>query len=216
MYQADESDIDDVNLDPNIEIEMDESYDESSEVGDDDEIVFDEQYVGKDNTVWKFAPPNNRQTLKQNLLRMKPGPAKTTQMLSVRETFKFIFDQVMCNIIIKETNRKSKCTLSQWNTENPDKPQKLWNDLTEEEFDGYLGILITAGVNHSCSEDIKELWKSDAYPLYRATMAVNRFWAITRFLTFDNVLTRLENHAVYVSVPYVMSTLIQFQNVIPV
>lgn len=43
VYRADESDIDDANLDPNIEIEMDESYDESSEVGDDDEIVFDEQ-----------------------------------------------------------------------------------------------------------------------------------------------------------------------------
>lgn len=121
VYRADESDIDDANLDPNIEIEMDESYDESSEVGDDDEIVFDEQYLGKDNTVWKVTPPNNRRTLKQNLSRTKPGPAKTTQTLSVGETFEFIFDQVTRNIIIKETNRKSKCTLSEWNTENPDK-----------------------------------------------------------------------------------------------
>ncbi|KAB0805311.1 hypothetical protein PPYR_02281 [Photinus pyralis] len=190
LLQVDDSDIEDVYADPDIEVEIDDD-DESSDENSDGESDSDDRVLrAKDGTLWKLTSPSAHQTPTQNILRQRSGTSRTTKNLSVSDTFRCIFNQVMCNIVIKETNRKANEVYSKWNISNPEKPQKIWKPLTEEEFDGYLGILITAGVRHSSSEDVKELWRMDAYPLYRATMAINRFWAITRFLRFDNANTR--------------------------
>lgn len=36
-------------------------------------------------------------------------------------------------------------------------------------------------------------WKTNAFPLYRASLSLNRFWQISRFIRFDNVNTRSEH-----------------------
>ena len=98
----------------------------------------------------------------------------------------------MCNIIIRETNRKANSVFAASNMQHPNKTPRVWKPITSEEFDANLGILITAGVRHSNNENSKDLWKTDAYPLYRASMGINRFWAISRYLRFDNTTTRSE------------------------
>ena len=99
---------------------------------------------------------------------------------------------MICDIIIRETNRKANNVFVASNIQNPNKAPRVWKPLTSDEFDAYLGILITAGVRHSNNENCKDLWKTDAYPLYRASMGINRFWAISRYLRFDNTITHSE------------------------
>ncbi|KAF2892281.1 hypothetical protein ILUMI_13896 [Ignelater luminosus] len=87
----------------------------------------------------------------------------------------------MSNIIIRETNRKANSVYAACNAENPENPPKVWKFLIPEEFEAYLGIIISAGVHHSKSKPTADSWKTDAKPLYRATMSLNRFWNISRF-----------------------------------
>ncbi|KAF2892975.1 hypothetical protein ILUMI_13196, partial [Ignelater luminosus] len=120
---------------------------------------------GKDKTVWHRRPPKTGRVRKHNILREKSGPTKSTQILSICETFKYIFSDVMCNVIIRETNRKANSVYAAYNAENPGNPAKVWKSLTPEEFEAYLGIIITAGVHQSKSEPTVDLWKTDANPL---------------------------------------------------
>ena len=48
----------------------------------------------------------------------------------------------------------------------------------------FIGILICSGVNNSNTDHTSEMSISTSYPLYRATMGVNRFRAILRFIRF--------------------------------
>ncbi|KAF2886429.1 hypothetical protein ILUMI_19743, partial [Ignelater luminosus] len=176
-YPVDEevSDVEDVFADANIRSELD-SHDEEDihdidDVNADEESASDKQVLrGKDNT--------------------RPGPVKSTETLSARDVFKCIFSDAMCTIIIKEKSRKVKSVYDKWNAEHPDKPKKTWRELTPEEFDGYLEILVNATVRHSSSEHKGELWKCDAYVLYRAIFPITRFCEISRFIRFDNEKTR--------------------------
>ena len=54
----------------------------------------------------------------------------------------------------------------------------------------FIGILICSGVNDSNTDHTSEMWKSTSYPLYRATISLNRFRAILRFICFDDANTR--------------------------
>ena len=54
----------------------------------------------------------------------------------------------------------------------------------------FIGILICSGVNNSNTDHTNEMWKSTSYSLYRATMGLNRFRAILRFIRFDDANTR--------------------------
>lgn len=188
-----DSDVEDVYADQDVSIEVAEDDESDDDDCDASLETFDKDVLhGKDGTIWKCAPPIARQTENHNILRQKPGPVSSTKGLSIQDTFKRIFTDRFCNIIVNETNRKAERVYTKWNSENPKKKSKVWKDLTSEEFDAFLGILITAGVRHSNTEHITELWKSDSYPLYRATMSYNRFKLIIRFIRFDNERTRLE------------------------
>ncbi|KAF2904377.1 hypothetical protein ILUMI_01798 [Ignelater luminosus] len=164
------SDMEDVFADPNIRIDLDSEDEEAihdiDDVDADEESASDEQVLrSKDNIVWKRQAPASRPILQHNIFPM-------------------------CTIIIKETNRKAKSVYDKWNAEHLGKPKNTWRELTPEEFDGYLGILVTAGVRHSSSEREHELRKCYAYSLYRATLNITRFCEISRFIRFDNEKTR--------------------------
>lgn len=156
-----------------------------------------EDLVGKkDGVIWSRSPPPYAKMLSHNILREQSSTAASTRMLSTRDTFKRIFTDDMCNVIIRETNRKAIQLYAQYNNEHPAIEPKSWTILTAVEFDAYLGVLITAGVRHSNYEHLRELWKTDAYPLYRAAMGLNRFWEISRVIRFDNHFNRVERLAV--------------------
>ncbi|KAF2893896.1 hypothetical protein ILUMI_12280 [Ignelater luminosus] len=160
------SDVEDVFVDPNIRIELD---------SDDEEDIHD-TYADEESA--------SDEQDQHNIFRQRPGPVKSTETLSTHDVFKCIFSDVMCTIIIKETNRKAKSVYDKWNAERPEK--KTCRELTPEEFNRYLGILVTAGVRHSSSERERELWRCDAYPLYRPILPITRFCEISRFIRFDN------------------------------
>jgi len=47
------------------------------------------------------------------------------------------------------------------------------------------------GTNNSNTDHTTDMWKSTAYPLHsRATMKINQFWNIRRFIQFDISNTR--------------------------
>lgn len=50
--------------------------------------------------------------------------------------------------------------------------------------------MILTGANHL--NNVKDLWAITSYPLYRATMGINEFWSIKRFIRFDDANTRAQ------------------------
>lgn len=92
-------------------------------------------------------------------------------------------------LVVRETNRKGRQVFGQLNAANPTNV-KEWTPVTDIEFDAFLGILICAGVYKSADEETADLWKSNANPLYRASLSRTRFKEINRFLRFDNFQNR--------------------------
>ncbi|KAF2902527.1 hypothetical protein ILUMI_03660 [Ignelater luminosus] len=164
--QRESSDVEDVFEDSEnrIGLEDENSSDDKSESSVDKSSNANCLF-GKDKIVWHRTPPKTGRVRKHNLLHEKSGLAKLTQILSMRKTFKCIFSDVMCDIIIRETNQKANSVYAVYNAENPGNPAKVWKFLTPEEFETYLGIIITTGVNHSKSESTVDLWKTDANSL---------------------------------------------------
>ncbi|XP_072383827.1 uncharacterized protein [Diabrotica undecimpunctata] len=120
------SDVEDVFTDINNKIEIDTDGDDSSDEYFDDFQESSSQsdvLVAKDKTIWQRKPFTASRTLKRNLLREKTGPVRSTKTLSIRDTFKCVFSDVMCDIIIRETNRKANSVCENYNVENPDKPR---------------------------------------------------------------------------------------------
>lgn len=154
-------------------------------------------FTARDGTEWSnLKPPENRRTLQHNIRRntrqqgLKGGPKPETKMFSQRQTFKHIFSNEICDIIIRETNRRAKESCAAWNANNPNKTQKDWKALDEIEFDAYIGLLLFAGVSKSNYEHTKDLWSGLAHPMYRATMSLHRFWQISKYIRFDNPIQR--------------------------
>lgn len=145
-------------------------------------------FVAKDKTIWTRTPTVQRSF--RNILRHRSGPHKNTETLSIVDTFKVIFTSEMVNIIVHHTNRKASQVYRAYNEANPTKKQLSWKDITNREFYGFLGILISSGINNSNYDYTIDMWRSSSYPLYRATMGINRFWNILRFIRFDDANTR--------------------------
>lgn len=107
----------------------------------------------------------------------------------------------MCEIIIRETNRKGRKVCEKYKNKqierfpdiNKRPPQRIFKPFTAEELDTFFGIVIAAGIHKSNKEHINELWKSNALPIYRASMSRDRFKMMLRFIRFDNDATRNEN-----------------------
>lgn len=198
---AEYSDVEDVYNDDNVEVEWDDndgSSDDGLESDEecDNEMISDKTndndiWYGKDKTKWT-ANPTAISDKVSAASPIKIGPKEFTKNLSILETFNCIFDDVMRNVVITETNRKAKIIFDAENERHPDKAPKDWKPLTTEEFNAYLGVLITAGVHHSNKEHVTELFKDYSHPLYRACTGKNRFKEISRFLRFDDFNTREE------------------------
>lgn len=146
--------------------------------------------IKQDGTVRSNIPPANRRALSHTVLRSaNTGPTKKTLGLSIVHTFKLLLSGEICDIIICETNRRGAQSYQKWNTENPTRI-RVWKPVTPSEFDAYLGIILFAGVSRSSREHTEDLWKCSAHPLYRATMGLQRFYTILRYIRFDNGNTR--------------------------
>lgn len=192
--QADASTEEETDIEQEMVIEQEDEYDS-------DESVEDEpvpQSVGniwtsKDETQW-------RSDRSHNVLRQIGGPAAISNLYTAKELFKSIMTPEMCDIILRETNRKAKRVCEAYNNQLvqrfPDyskrPPQKTVEPFTETELDVFLGILIAAGVHRDNKENLDDIWNVDALPLIRAAMSRDRVKMMLRFIRFDNENTRAE------------------------
>ncbi|XP_036317699.1 piggyBac transposable element-derived protein 4-like, partial [Rhagoletis pomonella] len=98
------------------------------------------------------------------------------------------------SIICRNTNRKGKAAYQmikdQTGSTSQCQQKNVWKDLDEEELSAFFGILLIMGSHNSNCENIKLLWKTNANPLYRATMSLKRFSHILQFIRFDHENTR--------------------------
>ena len=109
--------------------------------------------------------------------------------MSVGDTFKKIIIVEIVDLIVRCTNKKAKTIYDNYNSNNPNS-NRSWRPVTTQEMYLFIGILIYSRVNNSNTDHTSAMWKSTFYPLYRATMGLNRFRAILRFIRFDDANTR--------------------------
>lgn len=182
-----------------VEVGINEESDSDEESESEDDVLSadDEFFENKDGVKWRKRPPLLHRHRTQNILRERNfiGPKPTTKNLTRLETFNCIFSSDIRNIIIGNSNEKAEAAYTEWNANNPDEQPRQWKPITDEELSGFLGILIVMGCHQSSKEQLTELWKNCAYPLYRATMARDRFKEILQFLRFDSSTTRAERRA---------------------
>lgn len=173
--------------------ESDKSESESQTAGtpaaDEAGIENANAYIAKDKTVWSKTPPQVHQTPSHNVLRQRSGPHRSTETLSIGDTFKRIITVEMVDLIVRYTNKKANKVYDNYNAKNPDS-QRLWTPVAIQEMCAFIGVLICSGANNSNVDHTSEMWKSTSYPLYRASMGINRFRSIMRFIRFDDVNRR--------------------------
>lgn len=197
---ADISTAEDSDLEQEFIVEQEEEYDSEDSLQDETPHRSD-TWASKDGTEWSSEPLPRGQTRSRNILRQKSGPAAASNISTPKELFKSIMSTEMCDIILRETNRKGKKVCDSYNNKLVQRfannssvtpKQKQFEPFTEQELEAFFGILIAAGVHRSNKENLEEMWKVDALPLIRAAMSRDRFKMMLRFIRFDSENTREE------------------------
>jgi len=146
-----------------------------------------ESKFGKNRTEWKTSPSVAAKGPTPKIIRRGYGkPKRNINPQTPGEAFKLFITPDIVNEVITETNREAKRKLAL-------KPKGTWKDFTEDEFWGYLGIVLLAGVQKQAHVPIRELFQDPrSDPMYRATMSVTRFEEIRSNMRFDDRSTRNE------------------------
>jgi hypothetical protein len=123
---------------------------------------------------------------------MKKKPSSVTPVQTIIQTFKLFITNEILNEIILQTNKYASRYVDQQNQKrlnvgtNPTKSNK-WENLDCIELEAFLGLLTQASVGHVNHESLTELWDiSQSRPIYHATMSLQRFKQLLRFLRFDD------------------------------
>ena len=90
-------------------IEQEEEYD-SDESVEDGPVSQNANniWIAKDETEWRREPLPSAQTRSHNILRGRGGPTAIISLFTPKELFKSIMSPEMCDIILRQTNRKGK------------------------------------------------------------------------------------------------------------
>lgn len=151
--------------------------------------------TGKNGYQWNSAAAPATQTAVANVLTQRKGlTAVGKGCKDICESFKCFVTMDMVLLIVKETNRRGKKAVREWNDVHQiADEQHVWNDTDEIEVLAFIGLLIQAGVQKSVVEGSDELWSAKyGRPVYRAAMSLTRFKELLRFCRFDNDVTRAE------------------------
>ena len=98
-----------------------------------------------------------------------------------QKIFQVILSPEICDIILRETNRKMKCSCAPSNTKvvedfpNPTNcpPLKDLIPFSMKEFESFVGMWLIAGVHRSNKKNLTEIWQLDDLSLIRTSR--NRF-----------------------------------------
>ena len=107
----------------------------------------------------------------------------------------------ICDIILRETNRKSKRLCDAFNNDLMNRfplasgrpLSKTFQLFAEAELLAFIGVLIAAAVHRQNKQNLDDMWKSDSLPLVRAAMSRDRFKMMLRLIRFDDENTRAEH-----------------------
>ena len=141
------------------ESEQSENEDTASDTsarGEEAGIDNADEYIAKDKTIWSKTPPEVHQTASHNVLRQRRGPCRSTDTLSVGDTFKKIITVEMVDLIVRCTNKKAKTVYDNYNSNNPNS-NRSWRPVTTQEMYAFIGILICSGVNNSNTDHTSEM-----------------------------------------------------------
>ena len=171
------------------EVELDSSGEESdvssSEDDDNDppnQVQVNQDLIGKDGTVWQALATSHVQRgrlQQQNILSFKPGPTSfaTSRIMesSPLSSFRVLFDEAMLRNI-------RKCTVAEANRIS-DKTN--W-DVTLNELDMFIGLVIARGILGQRDLQVESLWESTwGFSMFNNALSRQIFEEIMRFLRFD-------------------------------
>ena len=190
--EMDESSDEEDQVEHATEESSNEEDSESDDDGDDAEEALSRQgrLRGKSGFLWNRDPPSQRGRFRrENVLRTAGGPTSITRVDSIRETFQLFVQDELLNKVIDYTNRHANQFIE--DSDEDSWYARRWRDLDIEEFKAFIGCLIYIGIHKSGNESYEELWsEDDGRPKLRATMSLNRFKVILKFLRFDDKNTR--------------------------
>jgi hypothetical protein len=199
-YHISETESDDISTDEFISHNEDlsDSYASDNDLSD--------SYVNDDNDTCKHAQPEfvekngiswssqKTQVLGRlratNILKKKFG--SITSIQTMIDAFRLFITKDILNEIVMQTNKYAKRFVDQenqrrLNIKNNHKQPIKWKELDYIELEAFLGLLIQAGAEFSHHQSLLELWDiSRSRPIYHATMSMERFKHLLRFLRFDD------------------------------
>ena len=120
-----------------------------------------------------------------NVMHTTPGPTRyaSRNVDGPLSAFQLFMRKNILLEVIRWTNKEGRITYGE-----------EWIDVTEKEFNCYLGLLILSGVYKSRNESIIQLWNvQDGRALFSKSMARNRFQQISRAVRFDDASRRREH-----------------------
>lgn len=105
--------------DPELVVEEDSDSD-----GSDEDVVAAEvgqPLVAKDGTQWYNKPLSKNQTMPCNILRQRPGAPSFSATFTSKEMLKSFISPEICDIILRESNRKGVKITEEYNKKIMDK-----------------------------------------------------------------------------------------------
>ena len=99
----------DSDIEQEMIIEQVEEYDSNESVEDEpvpQNVI--SIWIAMDKTEWSGNPLPSAQTRSRNILRQRGGPAANSNLFTPHELFKSMMRPKICDIILRETNRKGK------------------------------------------------------------------------------------------------------------
>ncbi|XP_053175982.1 piggyBac transposable element-derived protein 4-like [Scomber japonicus] len=114
--------------------------------------------------------------------RSPRGPTRyaVSRANSIKSTFELVMPKEIENIVLEMTNKEGRRVYGD-----------NWNNKDQTDLQGYLGLLILAGVYRSSKEATSSLWHTHSgRAIFRATMPLKTFHIISRVIRFDDRSTR--------------------------
>ena len=117
-----------------------------------------------------------------NVFKVSPGVTNWAKANIVENDpfscFELIFDRTICLKVLESTTKQAREHIPNWN-------------LTQEELLSFIGLLFIRGAASGSKLDLDSFWLEKwGMPIFRQTMARNKFREIMRFLRFDDKSSR--------------------------
>lgn len=157
-----------------------------------DRMPAGEYYSCKDGFIWTHEPPPPGRPQSHNIVvAARQGPIRSF-LANPMAIFKQIVTPEMVNIIVRQTNRKAKDIIDNWNWNHSASKPKVWEPTNEKEMYAFFGLLLYSGLFKTNTQPTKELWAPYHFDLFKATMSLKRYNILLRYIRFDDGTTRAQ------------------------